>query len=70
MELSDVGAECTLAPLRLVRKKLVFVEVIMGIKAPNGDKMFLFDSDRMYDETKYEAIRSFVRGHREEAHNN
>ena len=63
MELSDVGTECNLAPRRIVGSKIVRVGVTMGIKAPNGDKMFLFESSRIYDDTKCEAIRSFMEEH-------
>ena len=39
------------------------VKVIMAIVAPNGDHCAIFDGVTNFDETRGEAVRSFVEGH-------
>jgi len=43
---------------------LTEIKVLMVIVAPNGDRCAIFDGVTNFDETRGEAVRSFVEGHR------
>ena len=62
LNLNDVGKTRTVEfYLPGLITKATNAKIVMGIKAPNGDTCFIFDSK--YIETQAEVVRQFVEGH-------
>ena len=67
VKLYDVGKEVEVLFDRPVGYKAT-VKVEMGIVAPNGESMFLFESGYMYTPSKCHAIQLFMSQHRHDKH--